>query len=287
MTWTLHDPYTVGMEKSEVPISLQRKLLLPFDRIKGLHEAVVRNYDESVEEELRRGMAIPYDPPEKCLEDATNYMDAGVVAMEKKQYKEALDIYMKAFFAMHILCNGRERLVLADPFFHQELESGRYEGQVGTAIRVILRVKLIARVVDAYLKLRQWEEAAYWGMRSVRIMREQMSTEFDEFLTSFVAIVDVGLIYLRTAIALKVMEDTKSPELDAYDTEVDCGQLFMVAKRYIDDDKLIDRELEGNQGNWADSVPQSVLDGYLPVPAPVASLRNRLAGDKEGYDQLE
>ncbi|OCL07580.1 hypothetical protein AOQ84DRAFT_254311, partial [Glonium stellatum] len=201
LTLRLQNPYSASPEEAPIRNSLQRQLLMPFGKVKGLDEVLIEGCDESVKAQLEADMEIPYDSPEKCFEDATKLMEEGTEAFRKKEYEQALKLYMESFRTMHILCNGRERSILADAYFQIDLSGGTYDGQNASIVRLILRVKLVARVIDAYLKLKEWGEAKFWGMRSISLMREAIGSETLEYIPEFIAAEDMAMIYLRTAIA--------------------------------------------------------------------------------------
>ena len=210
-TFLLRDPDAgfntpQGIEKKEVSIALQRRLLLPFEQVKGLYKMDISGYSPSVEKELRRRVAIPIPTLRECCEKALDLMEQGDSELTSNNPQEALDLYTQAFHAIHILIHGRTRRVLADVFFHEGIETGRFAGQTGMTVCVVLRLKLVSRYVLAYLKLKQWDEAAFWGMRSIRIMRESMDAEFEDFLSEFIGGADVAMIYIRTGIAFSKME---------------------------------------------------------------------------------
>ncbi|KAF2465282.1 uncharacterized protein BDR25DRAFT_396286 [Lindgomyces ingoldianus] len=249
VTFVLQDPY-YSADPKPIPIVLQKRLLLPFENVKGLYEVEVQGYDEGVKLELERRMAIPYDSVQACCERSTAFMESGDRAMAEGRPDQALQLYVKALHAIHIIVDGRTRRVLADNFFHSAIESGRYSGQTGITVRIILRIKLVSRTINAYLKRQQWEEAAFWGLRSIKIMREAMDTEFEDFLAQFVGAFDVGLIYLRTAVAFRKMEDSKSEELKQYKDEdvASSRELFPIAIKYLQGphQRLIRKELDEN-----------------------------------------
>lgn len=271
--YILKDPYYPADPKP-IPIALQKKLLLPFGVVKNCYEVEVIGYDSKVEDEFRSIMAVPYDSVQKCLEDCASLMEVGDREFSAGNIEPAIENYKKAFKAIHILIDGRTRRVLADSFFHDGIEGGRFSGQIGTTVRVVLRVQLVARVVASYLKLKEWEEAAFWGMRSIRIMREAMDTEFEDFLTDFIASSDVGLLYVRTSIAFRKMEDTKSEELKAYENEkhiiANSEELLRCAEKYLkgQNEPLLKKEL-GIYGvkkfEWSSAAFESDIDSLAPM----------------------
>ncbi|KAI0606798.1 hypothetical protein TUN205_08956 [Pyrenophora tritici-repentis] len=227
-----------------VPLSIQRRLLYPFEHVKGLHGTEFQNYDPSVQAELSRLQAKPIPTLQEALESATDYMEAGDVALTapntdtETSALQALDLYRKALHAIHILIHNRTRRVMADMFFHDSVTKGRYAGQTGITIRVMLRLKLVSRTVAAYNKLGRWDDAAFWGMRSIRILRETSNPDFEAFLTEVLGGMDIALLYVRTGIAFWKMEQQRENwwgEMIAYaDEEVaKSGELWLAAGGYI------------------------------------------------------
>ncbi|KAL6702795.1 hypothetical protein ACN47E_000931 [Coniothyrium glycines] len=249
---------------SSVPLSLQRRLLLPFEQVKGLYSTDVYGYAPSVRTELKRLQDLPIPTLQASCESATALMQQGDAALSTAQdAQQALALYAAAFKAIHILIHGRTRRVLADVFFHDVISDGIFAGQTGMTVRVILRLRLVSRCVTAHLQLHNWEEAAYWGMRSIRIMREAMNTDFDNFVTEIVGGSDVGLIYVRTGVAVWQMEKDAVCWAKALGTLLDeqidgSEKLWELSGRYIRsaDRGAVRRELEGY------GVPTRVLRLY-------------------------
>ncbi|USP76359.1 hypothetical protein yc1106_03633 [Curvularia clavata] len=254
-TFTLRNPLKEeghgddGAENREeeglgVPISLQKKLLLPFEHVKGLAGVFIHGFSRSVRSELARLQAIPIPTLQQSLESATDLMLAGDTALSNPDSArdaaalEALDLYKKAFHAIHILIYNRTRRVMADVFFHDAVAHGRYAGQTGMTIRVLLRLQLVARTVAAYNQLRQWDDSAFWGMRSINILTESFSPSFEAFLTHLHNGADVGFIYVRTGIAFWHMEQNREDwmgELISYadDPMARSERLWEVAGRFV------------------------------------------------------
>jgi hypothetical protein len=237
VSFLLRDPEGEGRE---IPLSLQNKLLLPFGAVKGLHGTQIHGYAPSVQEELAKGQAQPIPSLQEACETATELMIAGDTAMTSlpPDATQALDLYKKAFHAIHILIHGRTRRVLGDGFFHAPIKAGRYAGQTGMTVRVLLRLKLVSRTIAAYNKLREWGEAAHWGLRSIGIISESLDSGFEDFLTEFLGREDVGYIYLRTGIALGKMEGDREGwfgELIAYADEANAKSevLWGTARRFL------------------------------------------------------
>lgn len=233
------DDLDEGDEK-DIPLSLQRQLLLPFGQVKGLYSMNIEGYASPVAAELRAAMAIPPPTLRTSCESATTLLREGdaLLAAGPASAPAALDKYTAAFHAIHILIYGRTRRVLADNFFHATITAGEYAGQTGMTVRVILRLKLVSRIIAAHLSAQNWGEAAFWGMRSVRIMAEAMDTEFEDFLGELVGGDDVALVYVRAGIALWKMRaepQTWGAELAGYDGEAmaDTGVLCRVSLKHL------------------------------------------------------
>lgn len=170
-----------------------------------------------MEEALRKEQATPEPLPEECLETATTLKDAGNKSLQAKDYPTALQYYTDAFAAIHITVSGRKRYVHADGYYDREITSGTYTGQRSDYVRLMLRVKLVANFIQTYLKMEKWEEARFWGKRSIVLFRtsltgrvaEDLDGDFDKDWVwaknsagmGFPAKDDMGKILYRTALA--------------------------------------------------------------------------------------
>jgi hypothetical protein len=242
-TFKLRDPDMDDVDEGDekdIPLALQRRLLLPFSQVKGLYSMEIEGYNKAVERELRQAMAVPPPTLPQSCEAATKRLHEGDahLARGEEGAEDALQSYKAAFHAIHILIEGRTRRVLADTFFHAQITNGTYAGQTGMMVRVILRLRLVARFLAVFLTQQNWGEAAYWGMRSVRIMTDTMDTEFEHLLADLVGGDDVGLIYVRAGIALYKMKadiERWHEELKDYEGEemADVSTLFRVSQKHL------------------------------------------------------
>ena len=284
-TFVLRNPYAEYNDEEEgtaeaqeeqeglgIPISLQRKLLLPFEHVKGLHGTSIHGYSPAVREELARLQAKPVPTLREGDPDAE--------AANREAALQALELYRKAFHAIHILIHGRTRRVLADDFFHDSITSGRYAGQTGITIRVVLRLKLVSRTVAAYNKLGQWGEAAFWGFRTVQILQESFNTDFEHFLTDFIEGSDSGLVYVRAGIAFWHMEKDKEAwlgELISYADEpvAESGRLWAAARRFVKPAARADvrKELQDH------GVPQTMINLFSDVATREEAVESTVADD--------
>lgn len=239
----LRDPFTPQDEEKHVPKARQRRLLLPFGQVKGLQRVVVSGDPEpyeSVIKEMRAEMAVPLDSPEKCLVESTRLKDEGNVHLKAERPLEALESYRKAWLAMHIIVKGKIRHVHGDQYFERGLEEAPFEGQHGGTVRVVLRIRLVANTILAYLKLKDYDMAIHTGMRTIKIMRssiglaedEAASDATQEALTRFAASAEMGKIYYRTALAWKELDDKS-----------EARKLLRVAVVYLPNDQIVRREL--------------------------------------------
>lgn len=230
----VRDPCISGENESEaLPLSLQRALLEPFGALKRLARVRVEGeFDEGVEKSMRAKMAEEQTSPEECLERGNALKDQGNLLLKAKKPKEALELYMKAFEAIHIICVGRYRGVWGDAWFDRHLSGEKYSGQRGQLVRIILRTRLVAAVVKAYLDLKNWEEARFWGHRTITLVTGAFGLRGHQPALSYPAAIELGKIYYRTALALK--------NLDRKD---EAKEYLRAAAGYLPNDPIIRAEL--------------------------------------------
>ncbi|KAI4189200.1 MAG: hypothetical protein L6R41_001643 [Letrouitia leprolyta] len=213
---TLQNPH---LPNCKIPKALQARLLRPFGIVKDLDDFSIHGSKvlPSVEEALKKEQATPDPSAEECLERAFAFKDAGNTSLQASDYTSALQHYTEAFEAIHITISGRKRYVHADGYYVREVTSGRYKGQRGDYVRLILRVQLVANVIQTYLKLADWEEARFWGKRSIVLFRASLTGDDDDDLANeekwkwvkesanmgFPATAQMGKIFYRTAVASK------------------------------------------------------------------------------------
>ncbi|KAF1968045.1 hypothetical protein BU23DRAFT_481624 [Bimuria novae-zelandiae CBS 107.79] len=244
LTFTLRDPYYPADPKP-VPLSLQRKLLLPFGDVKGLYQTEFEGFADFAIQEVRTAMIVPYPTVQESCERATTLMEEGDLLLATNNPEAALASYINAFDAIHIKILGRSRRVLADGHFSEDIVAGRYAGQAAMTVRVILRISLVARVVHAYLLLSRPEEAAFWGVRSIKLMRHGTSptSAMEDFFSEFIGSADMACLYAWTAAALTLMEreERYMEEREAYKCEdeqvTDPGALWWKAGAFLGAEK--------------------------------------------------
>lgn len=229
----LQDPYAPSYEQRALPKAVQQRLLLPFRLIKGLDDLEVHGESyPSIVKAMKDGMAEEYKPAEACLEDATRLKDEGNAALQNGLYHEAIALYEKSFLEIHIVCAGRRRSIFGDNFFERAMTTGQFKGLHGQMLRLVLRVRLVANTVLAYLKLKDFDSARFWGLRTINLIRDSLGADEEEVVTDFIAAPELGKIYYRTALACREMGSRK----EALD-------LMKVAIRYLPHDATIKRDL--------------------------------------------
>ena len=180
LTLQLRDPYTPSWEEKRMPKALQRQLILPFGMVRDLNEVVLTGDPKpfaSIEAELREAMKVPHKSAEHCLREATRLKVEGNDELTKGNYATALRLYTEAWEALHVVVKGRKRHIHADAFYSRELLEDPFKGKNGQSERLILRVQLVANTTQVYLKMEDWEEASFWGMRSINMLREAMGAD--------------------------------------------------------------------------------------------------------------
>ena len=242
----IQDPYD---QERKIPKKLQQSLLMPFGVIKNLDRICIKGPKllSSIKDALIAAQNLPDLSLEECLERATTLKECGNNALKMGRYCDALQNYVDSFGAMHILVNGRARTVHADTYFMRQLTSGIYKDQRGDYVRLVLRVRLVANTILAYLKLQEWDEAHFWGKRSIMLFRQARNDQAhsdngdaeglwlgwkeDEQVGRVPAASEVGKIYYRTALASR--ELGKAGE---------AAKLIQIAALYLPDDKGVHRE---------------------------------------------
>lgn len=232
LTLRLNDPFSHEGEDKHIPRPLQRQLLLPWAQVKNLQQMSLTGApepDSKITSELKTMLAEPLPSPEHFLSECTRLKREGNVELQAGRYGSALATYKKAWEAIHITIHGRQRHVHGDAFFEVRLKEPPYEGKLGQAERLILRVQLVANTCLALLKMEDFEECIFWGMRTINTLRIGMGLEPDmevepqqEAVPGFPAANEMGKVYWRTALALK-----------AQDEKSEARKLAKVAKVYL------------------------------------------------------
>ncbi|KAL8778447.1 MAG: hypothetical protein Q9203_002316 [Teloschistes exilis] len=239
---TLQDPH---VPNRKIQKSLQSALLQPFGQVKDLQSFSVEGAMvlPSVEEALKTEQAMPDPSPEESLARATALKATGNQSLQAGEYAAALQQYTDAFAAIHITVSGRKRYIHADGYYYRELTSGPHQGQRSDYARLIIRAQLVANVMQVYLKMQEWEDARFWGKRSINLFRSSLTGEIDADLggdrsswawvqesatMGFPARTEMGKIMYRTALA--------SHELGRQD---EVANLMTAAAVYLPHDQIV------------------------------------------------
>lgn len=238
----LRDPYTPEYEEKRMSKQLQQQLLFPFGGVKDLAEFNITGDSKplaSIVTEVRELQKQPYPSPEHCLRETIRHKDEGNAALKAGNYCEAISLYHQAWEAMHIIIKGRKRHIHGDAFFARELREEPFIGKSAQRERLILRVTLVANTCLVYLKLEDYEECLFWGMRTINMLRDAMGVEEDTVLSAedeavlqFPAAAQMGKIYYRCALAHKYMDDKS-----------EARRLLRVAREYLPHDKAVAEEI--------------------------------------------
>ena len=220
---TIQDPH---VPTRKLPKHLQEALLLPFGAVKGLAKFSVQGTHllPSVSQRLADLRAEEEPSVETCLATAESLKNEANTQLAAGKYQEALTLYTRSFAAIHIEVDGRTRHIHADGYFQTDLTSGPDREKRADYVRMILRVRLVANVIFAYLKLRQFDEAYFWGKRSILLFRHSMTGDQEDEIDyegsygrsegerhwiehlgmmQFPAQSEMGKIFYRTALAAK------------------------------------------------------------------------------------
>lgn len=191
LTLSVKHPYAAEYEEDAIPARLQRLMFEPFGRIKDLDNfSIIGSHLKSIEEKVRAEQAEPIPSARHCLEETTKFKDEGNAAFKEGKWEDALRLYVEAFKAMHILIEGRERVVWGDNWFQTYISGGVFDGEFAQQVRIGLRVNLVANIVATYLKMGEYEEAKFHGMRTIELVRQSTGTfGHGDFWSSSICIV--------------------------------------------------------------------------------------------------
>lgn len=96
---------------------------------------------------------------------------------------------------------------------------------------MVLRITLVADTILALLRLGRHDDAHFWGMRSINLMRAHLGANSDEPHPHFPAARVWGQVYFRTALAAKGMGRAE-----------DAAALFAIAAAWLPGDRAAQAE---------------------------------------------
>ena len=136
---------------------------MPFAILKGLDGLTIKGArNKSVETELRKAMSVPNPTAVGYLESAAELKDAGNAAFKAGDYACSIETYIRAYEAMHFIIQGKRFAIMLNGYFATSpLVGGRFDGRCGDLVRHHLGPQLSWNILQAHLKMEDWEQAYY------------------------------------------------------------------------------------------------------------------------------
>ncbi|CAF9906279.1 hypothetical protein IMSHALPRED_004154 [Imshaugia aleurites] len=207
ITLAIHDPS--GEPKTVVPKKLQEELMMPFAVLKGLGQLTVKGArNNAVEKGLRKAMKIPNPTAAEYLESAAKLKDAGNVAFKAGDYRGSIRSYIQAYEAMHFIVEDKRFAIMLDGYFASSpLIGGRFKGQRGDLVRHHLGSQLNWNILQAYLKMEDWEQAYLWGERAISDFEHMdVQQSIVDGTPNLVTSAEKAKVYWRMAVASKALD---------------------------------------------------------------------------------
>ena len=234
ITIEFNDNGSAIFSTGKLPVHFQEKLLLPFGILcaKDCTQIKGQWHDQSVEHTLQEMIESPEATPLERLKECENIKNFGNKALTSGNYQDALDFYIRALDEIFVVCSGRSRLDTRKSYFDVILNDDHFPSHSGMEIYFLLRAKLAANILKAFLKMKNFEEALFWGTRAIDTMHEYQENYNDRLAMGTPANDAVGRIFYRTGVAAKALGD-----------ESEARRLFRVAMDYLPGDEQIKRDL--------------------------------------------
>jgi len=236
----LRDPYK---KSRTLPKVLQEQFLMPFAVLKDLDRLVVGGHDtKEVENQLRDAMKIPNPTVCDYLERAAKLKDSGNEEFKAGKFAQSISLYYEAYEAMQVKVDkGTRFAVFMDGYFTlTELRNGRYAGKRGDLVRHQLGSHLNFNLIQAYLKLEDWNNALKWGERAIDDIERNNAHQFiSDGHPSLITDAEKSKAYYRTALAC-----------NALGKAIKRRRNLLIAQQYAPDDPNIKRELRNLQESW-------------------------------------
>lgn len=183
--------------------AMQEALLMPFAILKNLASFHLRGSKlESVEDKLRKTMKVPNPTPTDLLEGAMNIKLDGNAAFKNGDYALSIRKYHAAYAEMHTIVSGPTYAKLLDRWFANTPLTGKLAGQRGDLLRHQLGLQLNWNILQAYLSLKDWGMAYYWGDRAISdIELANVHQRIFDGANNLVTEAEKAKVYLRITIA--------------------------------------------------------------------------------------
>ena len=235
ITLAIRDPHT-RPKTALVPKALQESLMMPFAILKGLDGLTIKGArNKAVEKELRKAMSVPNPTAAEDLESAAQLKDAGNAAFKAGDYALSIRTYIQAYEAMHFIVQGKRFAIMLDGYFASSnpLIGGRFDGRRGDLVRHHLGSQLSWNILQAYLKMRDWEHAYFWGERAISDLEyANVQQSILDGTPNLVTGAEKAKVYWRMAVACK-----------ALDRKQVFARSLLKASMFAPQDKAIMREL--------------------------------------------
>lgn len=234
ITLMLKDPHARS-KKAIVPKPLQELLMMPFAVLKGLDGFTIKGArNKDVEKELRKAMKVPHPTAAEYLESAAKLKDVGNEAFKAGEYALSIRTYIRAYEVMHFIVEGKRFAIMLDGYFASNpLIGGRFNGQRGDLVRHHLGSQLNWNILQAYLKMEDWEQAYLWGERAISdIEYANVQQSILDGTPNLVTTAEKAKVYWRMAVASK-----------ALDRKQVWARSLIKANMFAPNDKAIQREL--------------------------------------------
>ncbi|MCJ1454687.1 hypothetical protein MMC28_005040 [Mycoblastus sanguinarius] len=234
ITLELKDPHAES-EATALPKALQESLLMPFAILKGLDGVTIKGSKlKSVEKKLRKALQIPNPTAAGYLEEAAKLKDAGNAAFRAGDYAQSIRLYVNAYEAMHFVIDGKRFAIMLDCYFASNLlNEGRFARQRGDLIRHQLGSRLSWNIIQAYIKLEDWDQAYYWGERAISdIEYANVQQSILDGTPNLITNSEKAKVYYRMFLVAKRLDNKQV-----------WARSLMKAAIYTPKDKLIRREM--------------------------------------------
>lgn len=222
-------------QSSALPQALQEDFVMPFAILKGLGSmSITGSVTNPIKKRLKKAMKQPNPTAGDYLEAAARLKDEGNIAFKAGQYRLSINLYFQAYEAMHFIVDGKRFAIMLDGYFVKApLDGGRFSGQRGDLIRHHLGSQLSWNIIQAYLKLEEYQEAYMWAERAISdIEHGNVQQIIADRTPNLVTKADKAKVYWRMVLACKGLGLEREKLVP-----------LMNAGSYAPEDKVIMREL--------------------------------------------
>ncbi|MCJ1262750.1 hypothetical protein MMC22_002620 [Lobaria immixta] len=147
---------------------MEGSLLMPFAILKNGARLYVRGPKlDAVEKNLRKAMKVPNPTPTDYLENAMKLKLEENASFKSGDYLLSVQKYHEAYAAMHTIVEGRRYAILLDGYFVSTPLNGQAcRSARRSTLAHQLGSQLNWNILQAYLSLKDWTMAYFWGERA-------------------------------------------------------------------------------------------------------------------------